>query len=548
MRANAIYLRRLHRRSQFACSDLSCVEPVASPIASVNGKQKEDPRQSGDPQELVPECEWEVAPSTRSVLKRVFSFFQLKNSISPPQEHPKPSSPAQPPKQPPNPRNRRKLYCPGESASDKENIPPLPKAPTAVSLLRSFRQQDQEERKQEQGIRPPRGIRPLSELKQFAHTETQERSRQFSKLSIKRADHRRHHESGSTSENRRPRKILRRSRRDNSTGDVYVTHKHFNKFSELIEDPLIQRFLSADVCRRYADKYLIAMVFTYFLRSRLQFHEYTKENFFAGLYLAHDMEEDEEELKYEVFPWILGRRWRKTYPTLLQKRDDIYWAIDCRAVVSKKCCDQVMDLEPEHWVWKRERPEYHGGALRDYLRHEDDNGHPRGPDKSPLQCQECLERQCLESENSYLLYMSDSDFSSDAKASGEGDSLAQNEKDSGFETFLCEAMDVESKTTKNNIPMENNAAPEEQHANLLITSPGKQKETNGNFICTNGDCEKACLSDDTSAYDFSVDSGEEMECQGNDSIGAINDEKIPLSQADTVSFHSGVQYKLSQEF
>lgn len=33
-----------------------------------------------------------------------------------------------------------------------------------------------------------------------------------------------------------------------------------------------------------------------------------------------------------------------------------------------------MDLEPDHWVWKRERPEYHGGALRDYLRHEDDNG------------------------------------------------------------------------------------------------------------------------------------------------------------------------------
>lgn len=54
------------------------------------------------------------------------------------------------------------------------------------------------------------------------------------------------------------------------------------------------------------------------------------------------MEEDEEELKYEVFPWVLGRRWRKTYPTLLQKRDDIYWAIDCRAVVSKKCCDQVI--------------------------------------------------------------------------------------------------------------------------------------------------------------------------------------------------------------
>lgn len=184
MRANAIYIRRLHRRSQFACSDISCVEPVASQITSVNGKHRENPHHSGDPQELAPECEWEVAPSTRSVLKRVLSFFQLKNSISPSQEHPKPSSPARPPKQPLNPRNRRKLYCPGESASDKENIPPLPKAPTAVSLLRSFRQQDLEESKQEQGLRPPLGVRPLSELKQFAHPGTQGRSRQFSKLSV----------------------------------------------------------------------------------------------------------------------------------------------------------------------------------------------------------------------------------------------------------------------------------------------------------------------------------------------------------------------------
>lgn len=129
---------------------------------------------------------------------------------------------------------------------------------------------------------------------------------------------------------------------------------------------------------------------------------------------------------------------------------------------------------------------------------------------------------------------------------GEGDAIAQNEKDSGFETFLCEAMDIES-TIKNNIPMESNAAPEKQHANLLITSPGKLKETNNNFICTNGDW-KTCPSDDTSAYDLSVDSGEEMECQGNDSTGAVNNEKFSLSQADTVSFHSEVQSKLSQEF
>lgn len=183
MRTNAVYLRRLHRRSQFACADLGCVEPVASQQDTpVNGKHKESLCHSGNPQDLAPECEREVAQSTRSVLKRVLSFFQLRNSISP--EHRKPSSPARPPKQPPSPRNRRKLNCPEGSARDKENIPPLPKAPTAVSLLRNFRQQELEESKQEQGPRPPLGVRPLSEFKQFAHPETQERPRQFSKLSV----------------------------------------------------------------------------------------------------------------------------------------------------------------------------------------------------------------------------------------------------------------------------------------------------------------------------------------------------------------------------
>jgi hypothetical protein len=53
------------------------------------------------------------------------------------------------------------------------------------------------------------------------------------------------------------------------------------------------------------------------------------------------MEEDDEDIKLELYIWALGLEWQQHYQELLASREVLWKVIGYRGIVSRACCEKV---------------------------------------------------------------------------------------------------------------------------------------------------------------------------------------------------------------
>ncbi|XP_006901127.1 PREDICTED: speedy protein B-like [Elephantulus edwardii] len=133
-----------------------------------------------------------------------------------------------------------------------------------------------------------------------------------------------------------------------------VLPEHHEVFNRLLEDPVVKKFLDWDKALKVSDKYLLSMAIAYFSRAGLFSWQYRRIHFFLALYLANDMEEDNQAPKQDMFYFLYGKSYAQR-PQFHKLRLQMVRSMGWNTRVTREECEEIQAYEPEHWAWKRDR-------------------------------------------------------------------------------------------------------------------------------------------------------------------------------------------------
>lgn len=153
-------------------------------------------------------------------------------------------------------------------------------------------------------------------------------------------------------------------------------------FVNLLKNPVIEAFHAQDVCNMSSEQYLIAIVFSYFVRSDLPIEEYTVFNFFCALYLAHDIEEECDDYKWEILPWALGKDWAAVLKCFIKKKNEMWSKMRHYGMVSRVLCNQIFEQVKKRFSEEelrkcplivRKRDDFHSNVIKQTIRRGNNN-------------------------------------------------------------------------------------------------------------------------------------------------------------------------------
>ncbi|XP_033695940.1 speedy protein E4-like [Tursiops truncatus] len=145
-----------------------------------------------------------------------------------------------------------------------------------------------------------------------------------------------------------------------------VLPEHHEVFNRMLEDPVVKKFLAWDKRLEVSDKYLLSMVIAYFSRAGLFSWQFQRIHFFIALYVASDMEEDNQAPKQAIFSFLYGKN-RSQRPLFHKLRSQFIRSMGWKTRVTREECEQIQAFDPELWVWGRDRallpqgPQEHAG-------------------------------------------------------------------------------------------------------------------------------------------------------------------------------------------